>query len=291
MNDTEFIVEKTWKDTPFFEFCRRYAKRKMAVIGFVILFLLVLAAVLAPLLTTYGYNDVDVTIAYLTPNKEHLFGTDSLGRDLYTRILYGGRYSLSISVLSELMGLVFALVLGSIAGYYGGKIDNLILRFCDILQSLPSILLCICVSQVLGSGIFPTMIALGITGIASVTRMLRASMLNVREQEFVKAAQAINCKKPVIIFKHVVPNCLAPVIVACTGGIGNKIISSASLSYLGLGIQEPLPEWGALISAGKAHFRYHPHLIVIPGIVIAITVLSYNLIGDGIRDALDPKLK
>lgn len=288
--DSAYVYEKTWKDGAFFQFAHKFAKRKAAVLGLIIILVMIFCAVFAPVLAPYDYTKVDPVNAYQSPSAEHWFGTDGLGRDIFSRILYGGRYSLSISVCSEGLGFCIAVVIGAIAGYFGGIVENVILRLCDVLQSLPSILLCIVVSQCLGTGLWPTIIALSISGIPTLIRLLRSSMISVRELEYVEAARAINARKPVIMFKHVVSNCLAPVLVASTGAIGYKIITSASLSFLGLGIKEPLPEWGAMIAGAKNYFRYYPYLVIIPGIVIAVCCLSLNLIGDGVRDALDPKL-
>lgn len=288
--DSAFVYEKTWKDNGFFQFCHKYARRKIAVVGLIILGILVFCAIFAPVLAPYDYMAVDPVNAYQSPSAAHIFGTDALGRDIFSRILWGGRYSLAISICSEGFGFIVAVIIGAVAGYFGGVVDNIILRFCDILQSLPSMLLCIVVSQCLGNGLFPTIVALSISGIPSLIRLLRSTMISVRELEYVEAAKAINVKKVVIMFKHVVSNCLAPVLVTSTGAVGFKIITSASLSFLGLGIQEPMPEWGAMIAAGKNYFRYYPYLAIIPGLVIACCCLSMNLIGDGVRDALDPKL-
>ena len=288
--DSAYVYTKTWKDKAFFQFCHKFAKRKTAVVGLVVIVIMAFCAIFAPMIAPYDYTAVDPIHAFQSPSGEHWFGTDVLGRDIFSRMLYGGRYSLSISLCSEGLGFCIAVVIGAIAGYFGGLVENVILRLCDVLQSLPSILLCIVVSQCLGTGLGATIIALSISGIPTLIRLLRSSMISVRELEYVEAARAINAKKPVIMFKHVVSNCLAPVLVASTGAIGYKIITSASLSFLGLGIQEPMPEWGAMIAAGKAYFRYHPFLVIIPGIVIAVCCLSLNLIGDGVRDALDPKL-
>ncbi len=291
-DDSEAIYyQRTWRDKSFFAFWRRYARRWTAVLGLALIIIFVFAAVFAPYIAPYDYKAVDPVNSFATPSAEHWFGTDGLGRDIFSRMLFGTRYSLSISLCSEAISLIIGVLLGAVAGYFGGTSSNLILRFCDILQSMPSMLLAICVSVALGGGIFPTIIALSISGIPSQTRMMRAAMLTVRGQEYVEAAQAIDCKRSTIIFKHVVPNCLAPSIINSTTALGHKIITLASLSYLGLGIQEPTPEWGAILSYGKDYFRYSPYLIIIPAIVIAVCVLSYNLIGDGVRDALDPKLK
>lgn len=288
--DPAYVPQKTWKDGAFFQFCHKFAKRKTAVLGLIIIAIMVFCAVFAPILAPYDYTAVDPVNAFQSPSQEHWFGTDNLGRDIFSRILFGTRYSLAISVCSEGLGFCVAVVIGAIAGYFGGILENVILRLCDVLQSLPSILLCIVVSQCLGTGLGATIIALSISGIPTLIRLLRSSMISVRELEYVEAARAINAKKPVIMFKHVVSNCLAPVLVASTGAIGYKIITSASLSFLGLGIQEPMPEWGAMIAVAKNYFRYYPYLVIIPGIVIALCCLSLNLIGDGVRDALDPKL-
>ena len=187
--------------------------------------------------------------------------------------------------------MLLGIILGAVAGYFGGVADVLILRFCDILQSIPNTLLAICVSQVLGGGFGSTVIALAFGGVSSMTRLLRGQMLNVRKMEYVEAAEVINCSKVRIMFSHIVPNCLSPLIITASLGIGGKILTSSSLSFLGLGIQEPNPEWGAMISAGRQYMRTNPHLIIIPGLVICITVFAFNMIGDGLRDAFDPKLR
>lgn len=287
----EYVREHTWKDRSFFVVLKQFSKNKTALAGLIIMFSLILISVLAPVLATYDYVQVNPLQANQTPSALHWFGTDSLGRDIFSRILWGGRYSLLIGVGAEVMGQVFVISLGSCAGYFGGKVDNIIMRVCDVFQSIPGELMCICVSQALGAGFIPTMAALAITGVPGGVRLLRATILNVRDQQFVEAAQAIGCSKIRIMFKHILPNSLAPLLVGISSGIGGKIMASAGLSFIGLGIQEPLPEWGAMIAAGKSFLRYYPHLVLIPGIFVAITVLCYNLIGDGLRDALDPKLR
>ena len=279
------------KQSQFVAVGKRFLKRKVSVIGLSILLVLIILSVCAPLLAPYSYTKTDPFLQNAKPSAEHWFGTDDLGRDVLSRLLYGGRYSLSLSFVSTAIMISVAMILGSIAGYFGGMADTLILRFCDILQSIPSMLLCICVSQALGQGFIPTAVALSIGGMTGNVRLLRASMMSVREQEFVEAARAINCSKPRIIFRHVVKNSLAPIIVNTAGDFGMKIMASAGLSFIGLGVQAPTAEWGAMVSAGKAYFRNAPHVVIIPAIAIALAVLSFNLVGDGLRDAFDPKMK
>jgi peptide/nickel transport system permease protein len=291
LKEEPYIREHTWKDKSFFIVLNQFSQNKTALFGLCIVGVMVFMAFFAPLITQYKYNAVDPLNANKFFSLSHWLGTDSLGRDIYTRIVYGARYSLSIGVGSEILGLVIGIFLGALAGYYGGIIDNLVMRLCDVLQNIPNLLLCICVSQALGGGLFPTMLALSVPGIPFSIRLLRAVMLSVRGMEFVEAAQLITCSKPRIIFKHIVPNCLTPILIGFSMGVGGKIMASAGLSYLGLGIQEPLPEWGAMISSGKMYMTYYPHLVIIPGIFVALVVLSFNMISDGLRDALDPKLR
>ena len=287
----EYVREHSWKDSTFFVVLRQFSRNKMAVCGLVIICLLVLMAILAPVLAPYDYRMIDPIHANQSPSAEHWFGTDNLGRDIFTRILYGARYSLSLGFLSSMLTAVLGITLGALAGFFGGKVENVILRLCDIVQSIPNMLLCICISQAFGQSFGVTCVALSISQIPNTCRLLRAQILSVREQEFVEAARMINCSKARTVVRHVLPNSITPIIVTFSTGIGMRILASSGLSFLGLGIQEPTPEWGAMISAGRTIFRYHPELVIFPGIFIALTVLSFNLVGDGLRDALDPKLR
>lgn len=280
-----------WRGNTFFIVLRQFRKNRLAMFGLTILLLLALMAVFAPWITRYDYAANDPINNFQAPGLEHIFGTDKLGRDIFSRICYGARYSLSLGVCAELAGLAVGVILGCIAGYYGGLADNVILRLCDVMQSIPSILLTICIAQVLSAGYVPTVIALGITGMPQVVRLLRAQILSIRGEEYIEAARLINCTSGRIMFKHILPNAVAPLIINSSMGIGAKIMASAGLSYLGLGIQEPFPEWGAMLSYGKDMFRHHPHLVLVPGAFIAITVLAFNLVGDGLRDAMDSKLR
>lgn len=283
--------KRSWKDTNWGGIVRRFAKNKVSVVGLTIIVILVILSAAAPLIAPYDYRAIDPLNANLTPCAEHWFGTDAQGRDILSRILYGGRYSLTIGVVSSLVGIIIGVIFGALAGFFGGKVETVILRVCDIIQSIPNTLLCICISQVLGSGFFATCMALSVYSIPGTVRLLRATMMSVREQEFVEAAKAIDCSPTRIMIKHILPNCMAPLIVSFSMSIGMKIMSSAGLSFLGLGIQEPMAEWGAMISAGRKVLRHAPHLVIFPGIFVALVVLSFNLVGDGLRDALDPKLR
>jgi peptide/nickel transport system permease protein len=221
----------------------------------------------------------------------HPLGTDDLGRDVVCRLLYGARASLSVAVMANMLGLSVGLLLGSIAGYFGGMTDNIIMRFFDILQSIPGILLSIIMTVALGNKPINLTIALSVGTVSGFARILRAQILSIRQMEYIEAAKATNCGIPRIIFKYILPNCLSPLIVAVTGRIPGTLLAISALAFIGLGIQPPTPEWGSMLSSGKEYIRNYPLLIISPGIAILITVLSLNMIGDGLRDALDPKLK
>ncbi len=270
---------------------KRLRKNKMAMIGLGIIIILILAAVFAPLLAPYSYADMDLKIMHSGPSAAHWFGTDELGRDILSRILYGARYSLSLGILSVLLSNAIGIILGSVAGYFGGMADNIILRIMDIVQSIPGMLLAIVISTVLGAGFSNTIIAMSIGGIPMTIRLLRASIMGIRKQEYLEAATAINCGKVRIMAKHIFPNSYSPLLVSATMGIGNTIMQAAALSYIGLGVQPPAAEWGAMLSAARSYIRDCPHEIIFPGLCIALTVLAFNMFGDGLRDAMDPKLK
>ena len=266
-------------------------KNPSAVIGLVVATLLVLMAIFAPLIIPYDIDEQDLFNTRAAPSIEHPFGTDELGRDVLSRVVYGSRFSLSIGVLSVLVGTTIGMLFGAIAGYFGGATDNIIMRFIDVLQSIPGILLAITVSVVLGPGFFNSMLALAIGAIPMSARLLRASILGIRTEEYLEAAISINASTPRIILRHVLPNCFAPVLVSATMMVGHVILGAAMLSFIGLGIQPPTPEWGAMIAGGRSLIRSAPHMVTFPGIFIMLAVLSVNLFGDGLRDALDPKLK
>lgn len=269
----------------------RLRRNKAAMLGLVIFLVGVLIAVFAPLIMTHDYAAMDVAARLQGPSAEHFFGTDELGRDLFSRVIYGSRYSLAIGVCAILLAAVIGVILGVIAGYFGGWVDNLIMRFLDVIQSIPALLLVIVIAAVLGTGFAMTVLALSVSYIPAIARLLRASILEVREQEYIEAAHSINCSKLQIIIQHILPNSFAPVIVNLTMGVAGCITASATLSFIGLGVRPPEPEWGALLTGGREFMRTCPYMVIFPGIAIMITVLALNLFGDGLRDAMDPKLK
>ena len=293
LNDavTERKPPKIKKQGEFIIVARRLSKNPMAVISFFVTVFLVLIAIFAPLIAPYPYDKQDLMHTRAAPSAQHLFGTDELGRDVFSRVIWGSRFSLSIGILAVLLGTVVGLFLGAIAGYFGGLADDIIMRIMDILQSIPGILLAITISVVLGPGFFNTLLALSIGGIAMGCRLTRASILNIRTQEYLEAATSINASTLRIITRHVLPNSFSPLLVSSTMSIGNVIMAAAMLSFIGLGIQPPTPEWGSMIAGGRNLIRTTPWMVTFPGIFIMLTVLALNLFGDGLRDALDPKLK
>ena len=273
------------------EIWKRLLKNHSAVAGLCIILFFVVIGFIGPLIAPYDYQQVDIVNSFLLPCKEHWFGTDQYGRDIFSRILCGTRYSLLLGLCGQLFGVVFGIIVGSISGYFSGWVDNLIMRLLDIIQAIPAILLSIIISMTLGGGFFSTVLAMGVGGIAGSARVIRAQFLQVREMDFVEAEKSIDCSTPKIIFSHILPNAISPLIVQTTMGIGATIMGAAGLSYLGLGIRPPIPEWGAMLSDAKAYIMTEPQLMIYPGVCIAIFVLALNMFGDGLRDALDPKLK
>ena len=279
------------KESMFFMTWKRLAKNKLAVAGLIVLIITALLAVFAPIAAPYGYEEQDLFNTLAGPSREHWLGTDNLGRDMLSRLIYGGRNSLTLGLISVALAAALGVILGAVSGYYGGKVDMVIMRLLDVLQAVPAILLAIAISATLGPGYMNCILALTISQIPGFTRMTRASCLNVQGLEYVEAARSINARERRIIFKHVLPNAISPIIVQATMSVATAILTSASLSFIGLGVQPPQAEWGAMLSAGRSYIRSNPHVIIYPGITIMIVVLSLNLLGDGLRDALDPRLK
>ena len=279
------------KESMFFMTWKRLAKNKLAVAGLIVLIITALLAVFAPIAAPYGNEEQDLFNTLAGPSREHWLGTDNLGRDMLSRLIYGGRNSLTLGLISVALAAALGVILGAVSGYYGGKVDMVIMRLLDVLQAVPAILLAIAISATLGPGYMNCILALTISQIPGFTRMTRASCLNVQGMEYVEAARSINARERRIIFKHVLPNAISPIIVQATMSVATAILTSASLSFIGLGVQPPQAEWGAMLSAGRSYIRSNPHVIIYPGITIMIVVLSLNLLGDGLRDALDPRLK
>ncbi|MGN0980427.1 MAG: ABC transporter permease [Candidatus Avoscillospira sp.] len=285
----EAVIYKKRKQLP--DIWHRFRKNKRAVCGLVIMIIIVLAGIFAPVICQYDPIQQNLREAYQTPSLAHWFGTDSIGRDLFTRVVYGIRTSLLCGVIAVAISLVIGGVLGAVAGYYGGKVDNIIMRFMDILLAIPSLLLAISMVAALGGGMVNMLFAIGISSMPTYCRTLRGEILKIRKTDFVEAAKAAGAKDSWIIVKHIIPNCLAPIIVRVTMGVASAILFCASLSFIGLGVSPPTPEWGQMLSFGRDFIRTYPHMSTFPGLAIMVTVFSLNMMGDGLRDALDPKMK
>ncbi|MCB6347997.1 ABC transporter permease [[Clostridium] symbiosum] len=270
---------------------RRLKKNKAAMLGLIVIILLIMCSVFAPFIAPYGYDDQLLSRRFIFPCKAFPFGTDNLGRDILSRVIYGSRISLAVGLVSVSISVVFGTVLGSVAGYYGNVTDNIIMRAIDIVLSIPSILLAISIAAMLGQGLFNLMIAIGVSEIPRYARVVRAQILSVKDQEFVEAARAVGAGDLHIILFHILPNCLAPMIVQATIGVATAILDAAGLSFIGLGIQPPIPDWGGMLSAGRQYIRDYWYIVTFPGLMIMMTIYSLNLFGDGLRDALDPRLK
>ena len=289
--ESGLLRERTWRDTTFFIVLRQFSRNRTALVGLILILTLVLLGLLAPLVAPYHYATIDPINANKGPSAAHWFGTDNLGRDIFSRIMYGGRYSLSLGVLSVCVSLFFGVILGSVSGFFGGWVDNLIMRILDVIQAIPTILIAIIMSSILGSGFLPTIVALAVPSISGFARVLRAQFLKVSQNEFVEAAVSLSVSKVKIMLRHILPNAWAPLIVSATMGVANSVLNASSLSFIGLGIPKNIPEWGAMLSSSRDFMRDFPHMVIIPGLFICITVLALNIVGDGVRDALDPKLK
>lgn len=267
----------------------QFKKNKMALLGLVIVLLFVLVAVFAPLIAPYDPAQQDLANRFSPPSIHHFFGTDNFGRDVFSNVVYGARISIFIGLLATLISVVLGTLIGAIAGFFGGRIDNLLMRIVDIFLSIPSLVLAIAISAALGKGIFNLILAVSLAGVTSYARIVRGSVLSVKEQEFVEAARVGGASDFRLIFRHILPNCTGPIIVQATLGVGTAILSAASLSFIGLGVQPPTPEWGGMLASGRPYIRDNPHITLFPGLAIALTIFSLNLLGDGLRDAFDPK--
>jgi len=284
---------KTKKRSQSADIWKRLKRSKTAVLGIILIATFLFMAVAAPLIADYQGEALKMNVRERLqgPSAEHFFGTDEFGRDIFARVVYGTRISLFVGLISVSIALSIGGFLGAVAGYYGGKIDNMIMRVLDVILAVPTILLAITIVASLGANMLNLMIAVGISNIPGFARIVRASVLSVKDQEFIEAAKAIGAKDHVIIMKHVLPNSMAPIIVYATLKVATAIMATASLSFIGLGVQPPTPEWGSMLAGGRAYIRDQMYIVLYPGLAIVLTVLSLNLIGDGLRDALDPKLK
>lgn len=266
-------------------------KRPAAMIGVGFVVIIMILSFVSPQICSYQWDKISMSEMFQTPSAAHWFGCDELGRDMFSRILYGAKYTISIGIFSTAISCILGIIIGSISGYMGGRVDDLIMRLMDVFQSFPGILLAITISAALGPGYGKVIIAMGISGIPGYARMMRANIMTVRGSEYIEAAISMNCSTSRVIIRHVIPNALSPLIVQTAMGIASAGLQASALSFLGLGVQAPTPEWGAMLSSARNYIRNYPHLCLIPGIFIMLTVLSFNLVGDAIRDALDPKLR
>lgn len=282
---------KSKKTNQMKEIWRRFRKSKTAMLGLCLLIFVLCIAIFADVITPYE-NAISQSANRLDgPSAAHIFGTDELGRDLFARIVHGSRYSLLIGVSTSVLALVIGGLLGAIAAYYGGWVDNIIMRLTDVVMTVPPILLSLAVVAALGGSLRNLLIAITISCVPSMLRLVRSVVLGVVDEDYIEAARSYGASDMRIILKYVIPNALGPIIVTTTMNVANMILSAAGLSFLALGVQPPAPEWGALLSDAKTYMFTAPHLLYIPGIFIVIAALSFNLAGDGLRDALDPKLK
>ena len=269
----------------------RLRKSPLAMFGLIFIVFLAFVAIFADVLAPYPYQKQNLMHSYETPSRQFWLGTDEFGRDILSRLIYGARISLQVGFIAVGIALVIGGMLGAVAGYYGGWIDNGIMRLMDVLLSVPKTLLAIAIAASLGPGLFNLMIAVGIAAVPNYARIVRGSVLSIREMEFIEAARAVGSSDLRIILKHILPNSMAPIIVQSTLGVASAILNAAGLSFIGLGIQPPYPEWGAMLSGGRQYIRDYAHLTLYPGLAIMLTILALNFLGDGLRDALDPKLK
>ena len=272
---------------------RRFIRNNKTLIGLVMLAIIVLMCLYGMIFLDYETQVInqDIPNKLQTPSLAHLFGTDDLGRDIFNRIVYGARYSLFIGFSATIISLSVGSILGCIAGYFGGKTDNIIMRLTDVFIAIPSTLMAIAVVSALGPNFANLIIAIALGDIPGYARIIRSSVLSIRDNEFVEASVAVGGSSIHIMAQHIFPNTLAALIVQATLGVGYVIIAASGLSYLGLGVMPPAPEWGAMLSEAQAQIRYFPHQVIFPGIAIVVTVLALNLLGDALRDAIDPTLK
>lgn len=270
----------------------RFRKNKLAMFGVVLLCLVALAVALAPVLSSYeAVSKMHMSDRFSSPNPTYIFGTDEFGRDLFARILYGGRISLLCSFAIIGIAFVVGALIGGAAGFFGGKVDTILMRLVDMLMAVPSTMLAMAIITALGNGVWKLVVALAIAQIARFARIVRSSVLTLRNVEYVEAARCYGCSSLRIILKHILPNGIGPIIVSATLCLGQTILSISSMGYLGLGVASPTPEWGTIISENKINIQAYPYLGLIPGICICLTVMAVNFIGDGLRDAFDPRTK
>ena len=292
MTDEKIIPELVRKRrSPFMDVLVRLSRSPLAMFGLAIICVLVFCAIFAEVISPYSPIKQDLMHMFETPSAAHWLGTDEFGRDILSRLIYGARVSLQVGFIAVGIALCVGGMLGAVSGYYSGRLDNCIMRVMDVLLSIPQTLLAIAIVAALGPSLMNLMIAVGISAVPTYARIVRGSVLSIRSMEFIEAARAAGSSDLRIILKHIIPNSMAPIIVQSTLGVASAILNAAGLSFIGLGIQPPNPEWGAMLSGGRQYIRDFPHMTLYPGLAIMLTILALNFLGDGLRDALDPKLK
>ena len=291
---TESQGERLKKRSNVGEIWHRLRKNKLSMVCLAVLVIMILGIIFAGVLSPYDYAEQDLTQRFALPSKEHLMGCDDYGRDLLTRLLVGGRYSLLIAILSVAIGIICGMVIGALCGFFGKRIDSTLMRIMDVIMSIPGMMLAICISVAMGSGVFNTALALAVGTIPIIARQLRSSTMLINSQEYIEAARSFGESNFKIIMTHVIPNCMAPIIVQASLYIGGAIMGIAGLSFLGLGVQPPTPEWGNILNNGLDFiydFSTRWHVIVFPALFIVVAELCFNLLGDGLRDAMDPRMR
>ena len=284
LENTKVVTQRTiiWEN---------FKRHKIAVVSSFVFIFIAVACFAAPIAAPYKFDAINLSAIRMPPSIEHLMGTDDLGRDLLTRIMYGGRISILIGIMSAIVGTFLGALIGSVSGYYGGKLDNVLMRFTDIAYSIPTLPLLIVLSSFSNSAVPMMVLIIGFLSWMPTARVVRGSVLSIKEKEYVEAARMIGAPDWVIILQHILPNIAGPIIVGATLGVGNAIITESSLSFLGLGVQPPTPTWGNMLMDSQATMASKPWLTIFPGMAILIIVLAVNFIGDGLHDALDPTLR
>jgi len=270
---------------------RIFRKRPLTLLSAIIITLLILSAISAPVIAPFSYDKQDTANILKTPDSKHIMGTDKLGRDLFSRILYGSQISLSVGIIATLIAMVIGVLYGAISGYKGGRLDNYMMRIVDIIYALPDILVIILITIIIGKGFFGIVLAISIVNWVGIARLMRGEVLKLKEQLYVESARAIGAGHWRIILRHILPNTLSPLIVTMTFRIPAAILSESTLSFIGLGLAPPFSSWGVLANDGWAALRFYPHLLIFPAIMIFITVMSFNILGDALKEAVDPQLR
>jgi peptide/nickel transport system permease protein len=286
-----FHARRMRTESPWRAALRMLMKNEAAIAGMAVLLVLAVLALLAPYVSPYHPDEVDMLHQLESPSAAHALGTDLYGRDILSRIFWGGRITLVVGLISVGIAASIGIVMGLVAGYYGRSVDAVIMRFVDVLLAFPRILLALSIVGMLGPGLLNVMVAVGIAGITGYARLVRGSVLSAKEQVYIEAARVIGCEDHKILFRHLLPNVVGPVIVLATVDVAGAILAASSLSFLGLGVQPPTAEWGYMLNEGRNYLRSAPWITFFPGLAIMMSVLSINLLGDGLRDALDPRMK